>query len=259
MLKDLKQFPGELKKRSPTLFYFGIAFLILFGIFLVGFLVCQYNLYDICHWLKPWKFSFSFAIYLFTVGWYLYYLRNNFSGKTLQAFSWIICLLVSLEMTLIFAQSVTASDLYQAWHIPPQETQFWSEKFSILANILILATSGLTLFIGLQFFRDLKVHPLSYLWSIRVAFILFVMSAMIGLFLLFHSNQSAPDPKSLGLPFTQLSQARSNLVSMHFIGIHSMQLLPFLVYYLNRYVGKNFLFATLSVYSILSLFFILRM
>jgi len=258
MFSDLKKFPSELKMRNPVLFYLGNALLILFSFFLIGFVVCHYSVYEFCHWIKSGKFTFSFAIYAFTLGWYLFYLKDYFSKGKIRLLSWMIAIFVIFEMIVVLIQGWMDSPTYSALHISPSTTHFWVEKLFTLGNLLIFANTGIALYIGMQFFRQIQVEPIDYLWAIRAGFLLFLVSCLLGWFMLIHYGQTLLNPNNLSIPFTHLSTPRNNLLSMHFIGIHLMQLLPILTYYFHRYLGKKFLLSAVVAYSVSSFALILQ-
>lgn len=253
LLSDLKEFPKNLKQRNRIFFYFGNCLLFLFIIFLSAFAICQYSIYELCHWLKPGKFTFSFAMYVFTLGWYFYYLKDSLSERTLKILTWTLTIIISLEMIIMIAQSWMASTTYLSLQIPPSKTHLLLETLYTSSNLLILTTMSITLFIAAQFFRPIQLQPI-YLWSIRASFLIFFLSCILGILMMIHYGQTSTDSTNLNIPFTQFSTVRSNLISMHFLGIHCMQLIPFMTYYLPNYLGKKFLLSITTVYSLACFF-----
>lgn len=250
LLSDINRLPKELKKRNFILYTLGINLLILFTIYLFALAICQYNIYELCHWLKPGKFTLSFALYAFTIGWFLYYLKNTLSETTLRILSWMIAATIVLELFVIFAQTTTETTFYSLLNVPASTTQGLQRVLYILGNILILSNTAITTYIAVQFFKPLPVQPEIYLTSIRVSFIVFLLSCLLGILMVLHYGQTDLDGNSLGLPFTQITTLRSNLISIHFLGIHIMQILPFVTYYLHNYIGRKFLGSVLSLYAI---------
>lgn len=218
LFQDLKRFPGELKHRDPILFYFGTGLLGLFFISVVFVVICQYTIIELCHWLKPGKFALSFAFYAFSMGWYLYYLKETVSNKILKTISWLIALVIVLDMILMLVESGLKL---------PNEMLFYA------GNGLVLVVTAITFYVTVQFFKPISLKPQAYLWSIRFSFVLFLLSCLLGLAMMLHYGQVDPDPENLNIPFTQLSSMRANLISLHFVGVHAIQLIPFFIYYLH--------------------------
>lgn len=250
LLFDLTQLPKNLKLRNPVLYYLGNCLLALFAMFLIGFIICHYSVYEFCSWLKPGKFTLSFALYAYALGWFLYYLKETLSEKTCRLLTWAIVSVIILEMVVTLIQSTMTTPLYSSLEVPLPLTQFLLRGLYKLGNLFIIINASIALFIGAQFFKPLELSPPAYLWSIRASFIVFVLSCFLGLLLVIYYGQPIPDPNNLNMSFTQLSTLRSNLITMHFLGVHSLQLIPFMVYYLQKYLGKKFLISLTTAYSL---------
>ncbi len=249
LFSDLKHFPKNLKQRNSILFYFGSCLMALFVLFLIAFTICQYSIYELCHWLKPGKFTFSFAMYVFAMGWYLHYLKDSLSETTLKAITWMIMIIITLEIMIMLAQSWMASTSYLSLHVPPLLTQSLQEKFYVACNVLILGGTGIAVFIAAQFFKNIQLKPMIYLWSIRVSFVIFILSCFLGILMMTYYGQTNLGSSGLNIPFTQFSTVRSNLISMHFLGIHAIQIIPLITYYSQNFLGKGFLISTVTIYS----------
>ena len=239
LLSDVKQFPKKMKKRNWVLFYCGTLLMLLFALFLVGGVVCQYSLYELCHWLKPGKFSVSFAVYAFTIGWYLEYLKDSVSQSALKVISWVVATLMLLDMSLMIIQSWMASESYSSLHISPHVTHMLKDTFHHLNNMFIFTNTVIALLITMFFFQANQLKPRIYLWSIRLSFVIFLLSCSLGSLMLLHYGPLDPDSDNLGIPFTQFTSLRNNLVSIHFLGIHSIQIIPFITYYSRNYLKKR--------------------
>lgn len=226
----------NLRIRNALFYYLGIGYLLLFVFFLIGFTLCHYELALICHWIKPFKFSLSFALYFFTLGWFLDYLKEVWGEKKIKKISLLLACLILIEMAVILVQSALSYTSMTLYH---------------LANFIIVLNTALLIYIAMQFFRKLTLKPISYLWSIRASFLIFIISSAIGLYLVQAYGPVVPDNKHFGMPFTQLSSPRQNLISLHFIGLHYLQALPLACYYFKG--GKGFVFMFFSLYLMLCL------
>ncbi len=105
ILNQIGGFLLESRRRNGLFFYLGMCLFALFLVFLAAFGICRHSLSEICHWLKPFKFSLSFGIYVFTLGWYLEYLKTTLGEKKIKQVSRWITLLIIIEMVVILLQS----------------------------------------------------------------------------------------------------------------------------------------------------------
>lgn len=240
------RFLKELHKRNNVFFYLGVGLVILFMIFLSTFTICQHPVYKICSWLKPFKFALTFAIYVASLGWYMEYLKTSLGERWIKCLSWVVSILILSEMGITLMQSLLTSDTGIDQHL------------YILGNLIIVTNTAVATYIGLQFFRKISIKPISYLWGIRSGFIIFILSGVLGAFILRRYGQTPPNPDQYGIPFTNFSSVRDILVSLHFLGIHSLQLLPLCCYFFQKHVGKIFILSSIGTYAIVCMFFILK-
>jgi hypothetical protein len=242
------EFLKELHRRNKVFFYFGLIFSFLSFVFLVGYVLCDYALFEICHWIKPGKFAFSFATLFFTLGWYMEYLKEVLGKKNIQTLSWIISCFIVVEMCLMLAEGWIDSDSFYKPDFSPEALQSISRNLFLITNTLIITSTIIISYIGLQFFKPLSLKPVSYLWSIRAGYAIFILSSVLGSLILQHYGQVSPDPNTLNLPFTQFASKRDLLISIHFLGIHYLQLLPLCCYLFHNQLQKKFILSSIGVY-----------
>ena len=247
----------ELHRRNAPFFYLGMALSALFLLFLVTFRSCENSLSEVCHWLKPCKFSASFAVYAFSLGWYLEYLKGIWGEKNIRRVTWLLLAIISIEIVLVIFQGWVTSVSYMDLHLSNAVTALFSRKLYILANAIIISDSVVILFITFQFFRKIALEPEAYLWSIRAGFVALILSSLLGAFVIAWYGQVPIDPTYYGLPFTRFTN-RDNLISMHFLGIHYLQALPFCCYFFQKYLGKKFILSAMTIFVIGSLFFVFK-
>ena len=256
-LKQAKAFFSEAKRRNRLLFYLALALSFTFLIFLATFEVCgKPPLAEICYWLKPFKFSLSFAAYVFTMGWLMEYLKPMIGEKRLRQASLWIAALILIEMVVIFLQSIQYSDSYAYLQLSEKSTQSISSVLHVMGNAGILANTAVATYIAILFFGKIPLKPSSYLWGIRTGFAVFISSCFLGIFLLLYYGQVPPDHESFGFPFTQFYSARSNLLSLHFFGIHAIQFFPLIGFYFKEQLA-HFVICSLLFFYAGNIFFFL--
>lgn len=234
----LTTFLREARRRNKLLFLASIILTFMFLLFLAAFGFCGAPpVAEICYWLKPFKFSISFALYLFTLGWLMEYLRPIWSKQKIEIVSLSLVVLIIIEMAAIFLQSIQHSRLYAHLQLSSHTNETIAEILPLITTIMILINTALVIYVACYFFLPISLTPKLYLWSIRIGFIVMILSCFLGLYLLLRYGKVAPSHTSFELPFSQIASTRSNLITLHFFGLHSLQLFPLLGYYVNKRVA----------------------
>jgi len=247
----------ELKRRNPLLFYATIVFTAIFIAFLISYQACGYVLYEICHWLKPGKFAISFAIYTATMGWYMEYLKDVLGNKSIRNLSIALAALSFMEMaSIVFESWLTSGSLYSK-QISQDTVQWLSRALYLSVNTMIITSAIITGYIGLQFFKPINLKPHAYLLGIRAGFIVFLVSSALGGYLIERYGQMPLDGSHFGIPFTRYGTRRDILISLHFLGIHYLQLLPICCYLFDKYMKKAAIMSSVGIYFLICLYFII--
>jgi hypothetical protein len=178
-------------------------------------------------WWKPFKFFISTTIFVWSMGWYSYYLGPH---QSIVWYSWGLIILFTIEDLYIFTQAAQGSTSHFNMSTP-----FYAKMWSIMA-LSAVGISVWTAIIGVKFFtQDLSALPEAYLWSIRLALIIFVIFSLEGLVMgakMAHTV-GAPDGTP-GLPVVNWSKTHGDLRVAHFMGMHALQVLPLLSFYILK-------------------------
>jgi hypothetical protein len=224
--------------RNPTLFYFDLICLVAALIFLVLTRYTTTKVFNVSAWYKPFKFAFSTFLYAWAMAWYCYYLPDFNIGL----FNWSIILLLGFEIIYIAIQANRG----QLSHFN-LSTPVYATLYSLMAIAASLVTIY-TAYIALLFFKGSFPNlPEYYLWSIRLGLLIFVIFSFQGFLMgsrLNHSVGAQNDNSNWFI--VGWSKTVGDLRVAHFIGMHAMQVIPFISYY----VLKN---TTLTI--IVSLFY----
>ena len=217
----------ELKSRNSLLYWFGLFNLL---VALVCFILMQTEIRQILgvnRWLKPFKFYASVGIMVMTMGWLLHYLNN---AKSARRFSMGIFITMLFENGLILLQAIRGTTS----HFNVSST-FDSIVFNLM-GIFILVFTIICIRISIQFFKQKQFSiPTPYVWGIRLGILFFIIFSVEGgamLSILKHTV-GAPDGGS-GLPITNWSSEHGDLRVAHFLGIHSLQVLPLFGYFVAK-------------------------
>jgi hypothetical protein len=230
-------FITELKVRNEAQFYFGLACTILALVFLILSKVSSVQVNNVSAWYKPFKFAASIAIYAFTMAWYCHYL-SNFNTKL---FNLVTISLLAFEIIYIAVQ---------AGKVQLSHFNISTTFYSIMYNLMAVAASVVALYtayVGVLFFTgDFPQLSTYYLWAIRWGLVLFVIFSFEGFLMgarLSHTIGGADGGP--GLPVLNWSTKFGDPRIAHFIGMHALQVLPLLSYYMFQNTKATFITALL--------------
>jgi hypothetical protein len=181
----------------------------------------------VSRWLKPMKFYLSVGIMVLTMGWLLYYLNDT---KKIKRFSWLIVFTMFFENGLILMQAIRKTTSHYN-----TSTSFNGIVFNLM-GVLILIFTITVIRICISFFRQ-KQFAINnaYLWGIRLGLLFFIIFSLEGGVMLGMLKHTVGSPDgSPGLPLTNWSIEYGDLRIAHFIGLHSLQVLPLFGNYISK-------------------------
>jgi hypothetical protein len=194
-------------------------------------------------WYKPIKFALSIGIYSWTMGWIAHELGP---GSHKAIISWVTTVALGIEIVYIAIQAAKGEMSHFNLSTP-----LYASMYNLMA-ILATAISLLTLYTALLFFAgSFSELPPSYLWAIRWGMLLFVIFSLQGFLMgsrLAHTV-GAPDGGA-GLTFLNWSIDHGDLRIAHFVGMHALQVLPLLGFYLIK--DARWIHVTAAVYMMLA-------
>jgi hypothetical protein len=220
------EFIQTLKLRNDTLFFFGLICLGFSFIFLILSKLNNAQVFNVSAWYKPFKFAFSTFLYSWAMAWYCWYLPDFNSSF----FNWSVIILLGFEIIYIAIQAGRG----QLSHFN-LSTTVYSALYSAMAIAASLVTIY-TAYVGLLFFTNhFPELPDFYLWSIRLGIIIFVIFAFEGFVMGSKLTHTIGGPDGgPGLPVLNWSTRFGDPRIAHFIGMHALQVLPILSFYIFR-------------------------
>jgi len=238
----------ELKRRNAMLCWFGLFNIAVAVACLVLMSFEETQILGVNRWLKPFKFYASVGIMVLTMGWLLYYLD---SAKKIKRYSWLIFISMFFENGLIITQAIRNTTS----HFNTTST-INGIIFNLMGMFILLFTITVLL-ICISFFKQ-KQFSISqtYVWGIRLGILFFLFFSLEGgamLGLLKHTV-GGPDGGP-GLPVINWSTQYGDLRIAHFIGIHSLQVLPLFGNYLSKTKKQTIIFSAVYFLIASSLFF----
>lgn len=217
----------QLKQRNPLLYWFG-WFNILVGLAcLTGMYIDNMQVLGVNRWLKPMKFYLSVGIMVWTMGWLLYYLSN---AKKVRLYSWVIVVSMFFENAIILLQALRGTTSHFNVKTPADGV-----LFSVM-GILIIIFTIVCILICISFFLQRHFNiPTAYVWGIRLGILFFIIFSLEGgimISMMKHTVGAADG--TAGIPLLNWSRQYGDLRIAHFLGIHSLQVLPLIGFYVAK-------------------------
>ena len=243
-------FIQQLKLRNETLFYFGLVCFVLSLLFLILSKTTAIQVQQVSAWNKPLKFALSLAIYSWTMAWYCYYLPNF----NLRLFNWTVVVMWSFEIVYIALQAGKGQLSHYNVSTP---------LYATLYSLMALAATVVTLYtayIGYLFFTTTFPQlPNYYVWAIRFGILLFVVFSFQGFAMGSKLNHSVGAINNNSNWFILgWSKTVGDLRVSHFIGMHALQVIPLLSYYLLKNtkltLGLALVYALLAIATLIQAF-----
>lgn len=236
-------FIQQLKYRNETLFYFGLICFLAAMVFLVLTKTTSTQVFHVNAWYKPFKFAFSTFLFAWAMAWYCFYLPDFNVGL----FNWSVIVLLGFEIFYIALQAGRG----QLSHYN-MSTPVYAALYSMMAIAASLVTVY-TAYVGWLFFKNsFPDLPNYYVWAIRLAIIIFVIFSFEGFAMgsrLNHSVGALNDNSNWFI--VGWSKTVGDLRVAHFIGMHALQVLPILSFYLLK--NTKWTIAISLVYGLLAL------
>jgi len=217
----------ELKTRNELLFWFGTINLVAALVFAVLTRMSTMEVVGANAWLKPLKFAVSIGTYSWTMAWFVYELK---SASLTQWFSWSIVLLLGFE--IVYIALMAGRGQASHFNVSTPATAMLYGMMGTAASLVAVWTAV----IALRYFQlDFPDLPASYLMAIRWGMVLFVIFAFEGFVMGSRLSHTIGGPDGgTGLPITGWSTQYGDPRIPHFVGMHALQVLPLLGFFLIR-------------------------
>ena len=226
MIEDILGFTKELKIRNEHLFYFGLMCLILGLVCIVLIKTTTTQIHGVNAWNKPFKFAVSIGMFSWTMAWFCDYLADF----NVTPFNWTVIILFGFEVGYIFFQASKGE--LSHYNI---STPTYSMLYSLMGLVAVIVTLY-TAYIGVLFFsQSFPELPIYYVWAIRLGILIFVIFSFEGALMGSRMNHSVGAINDNSNWFiVGWSKTVGDLRVSHFIGMHALQLLPLLSFYILK-------------------------
>jgi hypothetical protein len=240
----MTSFIENVKLRNETLFYFGLICLVFAILCLILTKVSPTQVLGVSAWYKPFKFALSTFFYAWAMAWYCYELPT----LNITSFNWAIIILLGFEVVYVAIQAGRGQLSHYNSTAP-----IYSFLYSMMALAATLATLY-TAYVGLLFFANEFPHlPAHYVWGIRLGILIFVIFSFEGFVMGSRlSHTIGGEDGDTGVFLVNWSTKFGDPRIAHFIGMHALQVLPLLAYYILKDTKLTIFISIL--YGILAIF-----
>lgn len=215
---------------TVRIFWWATALHALFAVlFTVLYFTEARQILGINAWIKPWKFAVTGAIYLATLALLAKHLPDSYPESQGNRAAYIISAMIFGEVVLIGMQSARGV----ASHFN-QKTLIDGVVYSVM-GVMIMVNTVVFIRVFRHFFRGEQKVGGAYLAGIRWGAVLFVIGSLVGGAMsgLNRHTIGAADGGP-GMPFVNFSTVGGDLRIAHFVGLHALQVLPFIGWLIGR-------------------------
>ncbi len=194
-------------------------------------------------WLKPAKFGVSISLYSLTLVWILGFIQGR--RRLVSILGWTVLVTFGLEWVAIITQVARGTTSH--FNIAtPLDTALWT----LMAVAIAVLWAANFVIAGLLLFQ--KFDNPAFAWSLRLGLIVAIIGMGLGYLMTSPTAQqmagwTAGGPVTVagahtvgtpdggpGLPVVGWSTVGGDLRIPHFVGMHALQLIPFVGWLLSR-------------------------
>ncbi len=195
-------------------------------------------------WVKPLKFAVSSAIYVGTFLWLLTFVQGR--ARVVRLVAALVALSFLIENGLIGMQTLRGTTSHFNISSP-----FDAAVFSLMGGVITML-AVLNLLLGIWLFRS-AIPDRAVAWAVRLGVLIAFVGMMTGFLMTsiptpaqqaqmaagrapttFGAHSIGVEDGGPGLPLVGWSTAGGDLRVAHFTGLHAMQVLPLLAWWLTR-------------------------
>jgi hypothetical protein len=225
-------FYQEIVKRNALLTKLGTFFLILAVVLCIYASVNTTEVLGINSMIKPMKFALSTCVYAWTMAYLLYYVKNQ---SRVRKYSILATLVMLFENTVISVQAFRG----KLSHF--NQTEIVGGILYAVMGILIVWLTIATLVLAIRFIRQKEyIINNTFALSIKIGLIMFVIFSFFGGYMSgINSHNVGGEIGAKGLPLLNWSTLFGDLRVAHFFGVHSLQLIPVLGYFVSQNIENQ--------------------
>lgn len=219
-------------KRNKILTYSGSLFLIAAIILGIYSTMNSVTVLGINSMIKPIKFTLSTWIYSWTLAYLLFYVNNQ---QKVKWFSYLSAFVMLFENSVIIVQAFKG----KLSHFN-QSDIVGGILYAIMGMLIVWLTTA-TLILTIRFINQ-KIYSITpaFALSIKIGLLLFVIFSFFGGYMsVLNTHHVGGEMGNSGLPFLNWSTLYGDLRVAHFFGIHSLQIIPLVGYFISDKIKEE--------------------
>ena len=225
----------------------GFLTLGLLAFFTAGIFLDERIITGLPAWLKPTKFAISVSIYTFTLLWLLSFIDTDKPWRRwlVSILGWTVALTFAAEWVAIVTQAARGTTSH--FNI---STSFDAALWALMAGAIMILWIANFVIAGLLLLQRFE-NP-AFAWALRLGLIITIVGMGLGYLMtsptaLQMAQWETGEPVTIagahsvgvpdggeGLPFLNWSTQGGDLRIGHFVGMHALQVIPFLGWFVTR-------------------------
>ena len=214
----------EQLKRNSILFWYGLIN-IFFFVFCFGI-----SLFDKTEvlgknaWYNPMKYYLSTGIFIWSMGWYLYFLNNIVQRRII---TWCLLITSLTQTSIVLLQSISGLPPFYTNNTPFNNLvcNFQLTNYVVFFVLMLVITY-------LFYFQKKNSKSQHFTWGIRLGMIVFLIGLLIGFYILINFINASDNNYNVALNEIVFNKKKQgNFIIPFFLGIHGLQIIPLLSYY----------------------------
>ncbi len=223
----MRRFFLELHRRNPVLSVTGWLHVVLLACASIVAPFDSRTVLGIDPWLKPMKFMASIAIFVWTVGWLLHYVRTRHRAWQIVTYGTALTMVTEILCIVLQASRGKTSHFNVA-------TAFDGTVFGVMGVTIAISTVFMCVLLWLFFSTSTGLEA-PFLWGIRLGLVVFLLGSAIGGQMVRRMGHTVGGADGgPGLPFVNWSTGAGDLRIAHAAGLHALQILPFVGFRVAR-------------------------
>ncbi len=240
----ISKYLAEIFGRDPLLYRLGFMMLITGFILLIPMMIDNRLVTGINPWLKPMKFCFSIAVFVWTIAWFLQDLKLNYT-KSAKIISRVTSIVMIVEIIII---------LFQAFRGVPSHFNMATPLDGILFGLMgigIGTSTVLSIWMLLLYLIGKTNTHATYRLGIILGFVVFLISSWIGGQMIANNQHSIGVlDGGQGIPFFNWSQEGGDLRVAHFFGLHALQVIPLVSYFIKEKLSRKVHVVAVAIFTL---------
>lgn len=198
--------------------------------------------------IKLIKFCLSVWIYQWTMAYLLFYVNNQ---QKVKWYAYLSVFVMIFELSVIIGQAFLGG----LSHFN-QTDSIGGILYAVMGLFIVWLTTA-TLALTIRFiFQKSYTIPAPFALSIKIGLLLFVIFSFFGGYMsVLNTHNIGGKMGESGLPLLNWSTLYGDLRVAHFFGIHSLQIIPFIGYFITEKIqeegkAKNYIWLVTFIYFV---------